>query len=209
MGITVLLLILGTKVLALTGTAHRETELTIMKQLAAKSPIRLFVSSNGPNFQLFINKVARTEMLKQLDWLVRMRKEQGIHTPKTIVFCNTMYSIAGVVNYLMMSLGKESFHPTTSKKRADCLIGIFQSLSHKEYKQRFLLSFKNNGQKRVAIATTALSMGVNFPDGRYVVLFGPPRSLLDFHQEARRAGRDGQPSDVVLYSYGQQLSNCE
>lgn len=42
-------------------------------------------------------------------------------------------------------------------------------------------------------------MGVNFPDVRYVVLFGPARSLLDFYQEGERAGPDGLSSDVKLY----------
>ena len=52
--------------------------------------------------------------------------------------------------------------------------------------------------KRVAIASTALSMGVNFPDVRYIVLFGPARSLLDFHQEAVRAGQDGLLADQLF-----------
>lgn len=63
--------------------------------------------------------------------------------------------------------------------------------------------------KRVAIATMVLSMGVNFPDVRYVVLYGPARTLLDFHKEAGRAGRDGLSADVILYFYGQQLEHCE
>ena len=52
-------------------------------------------------------------------------------------------------------------------------------------------------------------MGVNFPDVRYIVNFGPARSFLDFHQQAGRAGRDGNRSDVVVYYYGQQLSHCD
>lgn len=72
-----------------------------------------------------------------------------------------------------------------------------------------LVSFKGQGLKRVAIATTALSMGVNFPDVRYIVHFGPARTLLDFHQQAGRAGRDVDPSDVIVFFYGQQLSHCE
>ena len=119
----------------------------------------------------------------------------------------TLYAVASVMNYLMMSLGANAFHPNTSKKRQDCFLGIFHSLSLKEYKERLLASFKGDGVKRIAIATTALSMGVNFPNVRYIVLFGPARSLLDFHQQAGRAGRDGQPSDVIVYYYGQQLAH--
>ena len=195
--------------MALTGTADEETEKTVIKELAMKDPIHLFVSPNRSNLRFSVNKVSRTDMLRELDWLVELIKKNGKDTPKTIVFCDTMYSMASVFNYLMMSLGGNAFHPITSRKRINCFIGLFHSVSHKEYKERLLLSFKNNGLKRVAIATTALSMGVNFPDVRYVVLFGPSRSLLDFHQEAGRAGRDSLPSDIVLYYYGQQLAHVE
>ena len=201
--------ILGTPVLALTGTADEETEKTVIKELAMKDPIHLFVSPNRSNLRFSVNKVSRTDMLRELDWLVELIKKNGKDTPKTTVFCDTMYSMASVFNYLMMSLGGNAFHPITSRKGIDGFIGLFHSVSHREYKERLLLSFKNNGLKRVAIATTALSMGVNFPDVRSVMLFGPSRSLLDFHQEAGRAGRDSLPSDIVLYYYGQQLAHVE
>ena len=60
-----------------------------------------------------------------------------------------------------------------------------------------------------SFSTLPLSMGVNFPNVHYIVNFGPARSLLDFHQQAGRAGRDGKPSDVILYFYGQQLAHCD
>jgi superfamily II DNA helicase RecQ len=53
-------------------------------------------------------------------------------------------------------------------------------------------AFKVGGKTRVAITTSALSMGVNFPDARYVIHWGPPRNMLDYHQESGRAGRDGK-----------------
>ena len=109
----------------------------------------------------------------------------------------------------MMSSGENAFHPPTSRKREHCVLGIFHSLSLKEYKERLLASFKNDGMKRIALVTTALSMGVNFPNVQYIVNFGPARSLLDFHQQAGRAERDGKPSDVILYFYGQQLAHCD
>ena len=72
-----------------------------------------------------------------------------------------------------------------------------------------MASFKNDGMKRIALATTALSMAVNFPNVRYIVNFGPARSLLVFHQQGGRAGRDGMPLDVVVHFYGQQLAHCD
>ena len=68
-------------------------------------------------------------------------------------------------------------------------------------------SFKDpNGIIRVTIA---FSMGINFLNIRFIVMWGPPHNILDFHQEAGRAGRDNQMSDVILYYYGLQIVHCE
>ena len=174
-----------------------------------RNPVKLFVSPNRVNLRLSVHKVPRLNMLKHLDWLVDMIKQHGKDTPKTIIFCDTLYSVASVMNYMTMTLGEGAFHPRNSRKHEHCLLGIFHSLSLKEYKERLLLSFNGQGLRRVAIATTTLSMGVNFPDVRYVVHFGPARNLLDFHQQAGRAGWDGNPSDIIELCYGQQLSHCE
>ena len=148
-------------------------------------------------------------MLGNLEWLISLIKEKGINTPKTIIFCDTLYAIANVANYLMMKLGSHAFHPTSSVNREDCLIGIMHSAIQKKYKDRLLQSLKGDGTKRVAIATTSLSMGVNFPDIRHVIMFGLPRSMLDLHQEAGRGGRDGLPTEVSIIFYGQQASHCD
>jgi len=52
-------------------------------------------------------------------------------------------------------------------------------------------------------------MGVNFPDVRYIINWGPARSILDQHQETGRAGRDGKKSHVVVIFHGQQVGHCE
>ncbi|XP_028408795.1 uncharacterized protein LOC114531368 [Dendronephthya gigantea] len=108
-----------------------------------------------------------------------------------------------------MKLGTYAFYPNSSKKREDCLIGIFHSMIKEKYKQRIFESLKGSGTKRVVVATSALSMGVNFPDVKYVVMYGPPRNLLDFHQQAGRAGRDGALAHTVLFYYGQQVAHVE
>ena len=43
--------------------------------------------------------------------------------------------------------------------------------------------FKSDGLKRVVIATCALGMGINFPRVRYIVQYGPPKSIVDLMQQ--------------------------
>ena len=126
------------------------------------------------------------------------------------IFCDAMYAIANVANYLMMQLGCNAFHSTSSRKKEDCLIGKTHSAIQKDYtSDRLLQSSKGEGTKRIVIATTSLSMGVNFPDIRNIVMFGLQRNMLDLHQEAESGGTDGLETDVHIIYYGQQVSHCD
>ena len=201
----------ATPFLALTGTADEQTRKTTCKELVLKNCTSLFVSPNRKNLRISVKKLKKDEMLQNLNWLVSVIKENGEKTPKTIIFCPTMHAIASVVNYLMRKLGCNAFVPSSSRKWEHCLLGIFHSLTLQKYKGRISESLKGDGIKRVVVTTTALSMGINFPNIRYVVTWGLARNLLDFHQEAGwgGGGRDGLPFDVIVYYYGQQLAHCE
>lgn len=178
----------------MTGTADKSTQTTIIKSLGMVNPEKIVMSPERKNLRITVVKCKKAEMFSKLDWLVEMVCQKGINTTKTMIFCNMMSDMANVANYLLFKLGCEAYNSKTVDTK-DCLIDIFHSMTWTESKDKFLASFKNaDSVKRIVVASTALSMGVNFPDVKYVVNWGPARTLLDYHQEAGRAGRDGSPA---------------
>ena len=195
---------------ALTGTADETAQAIIKEVQCMKTNCRtIYVSPNRLNLRFSVEKVKKDTQLKELKWLVNLIKEKRISCPKTIIFCNTLNEIAVVVNHLISELGKSVFYPEYSPVQDNGLLGIHHSNSWQSTKDQVLSQFKTDGVKRVLVSTTALCMGVNFPDVRYIVNCGPTRLIFDQHQEAGRAGRDGKKSHVIIIYHGQQAGHCE
>lgn len=76
---------------------------------------------------------------------------------------------------------------------------MFHSKTKPYNKENVIKSLNGQGNCRVVVATTALGMGLNFPNISHVVMYGAPEDPEDIVQQVGRAGRNGQQSHAVLY----------
>lgn len=68
---------------------------------------------------------------------------------------------------------------------------------HKDLRARNQRAFLS-GDAQIIVATIAFGMGINKPNVRLIVHFGPSSSLEAYIQESGRAGRDGEVSRCIL-----------
>ncbi|KAL3598852.1 hypothetical protein D5086_006770 [Populus alba] len=169
-------------VVALTATATQKVQYDVMEMLRIPKCVKFVSTVNRPN--LFYTVRSKSSVGKVVvDEIAEFIQESYSNSESGIVYCFSRKECEQVAAELReRGIAADYYH-------ADMDVNA---------REKVHMGWSKN-KLQVIVGTVAFGMGINKPDVRFVIHHSLSKSMETYYQESGRAGRDGLPSECVLF----------